>query len=65
MELPCAWGHDSHTVDLLFSGLISRHDFAIDFFKTSHIFKLAKGSSWEAFWVPLPLQIGPGSEKNH
>ena len=36
-ELPCRREHDSHTLDFLFSGLISRPDFAADFFKTFRI----------------------------
>ena len=39
VELASTREHDSHAVDLLFSGLISRPDFAADFFETFRIFK--------------------------
>ena len=37
---PERWqGYDSHTLDLLFSGLISRREFAAHFFKTFYTFR--------------------------
>ena len=50
--------HDSHAVGLLFSGLISRPDFATDFFKTFRIFVHFGPPLGRPFGGPCPFRLG-------
>ena len=58
IELPCRREHDSHTLDFLFSGLISRPDFAADFFKTFRIFVHFGAPLGRPFGCPCPFRLG-------
>ena len=58
IELPCGREHDSHTLDFLFSGLISRPDFAADFFKTFRIFVHFGAPLGRFFGCPCPFRLG-------
>ena len=57
-ELPCGREHDSHTLDFLFSGLISRPDFAADFFQTFRIFVHFGAPLRRPFGCPCPFRLG-------
>ena len=59
MEPERWWEYDSQTLDLLLSGLISRPDFATDFFKTFRIFKHFGAPVWRPFGCPCPFRLGP------
>ena len=58
IELPCGREHDSHTLDFLFSGLISKPDFAADFFKTFRIFVHFGAPLGRPFGCPCPFRLG-------